>query len=185
MMQRTGKYHKFYQMEMDLDRINLIEARRYPGLTTRIFRRNDASALVRAFNAVFSGTSDPFPSITEKDLENLPANRIIIAELGGQIVGFLMCGTREIEGERVGIIGYVGVLKENRRKGIATCLAIEAGKFFLQSRMKKIIAEVYYLNRDSYNFIEGFGFKQVATIRVQIEETVRPLFRVKPHRSDA
>jgi ribosomal protein S18 acetylase RimI-like enzyme len=178
-MQRTGKYFKFYQMEMDLDRVNLIEAKRLPGLMIRSYKPSQADELVRVFNSVFSKTTDPVPAITKKDLDKLPSDRILVAELEGQIVGFLMCGIKNIENKTVGVIGYLGVLEQHRRKGIATSLAIEAGKFFLQNRLRKIIAEVYYLNKDSYEFIEGFGFRQTATIRVPGEETERSLSKVK------
>jgi ribosomal protein S18 acetylase RimI-like enzyme len=178
-MNRSDKSYKFYQMEMDLDKINLIESRKLASLIIRSYNPREARELVAVFNAVFSKTGDPIPTLTEKDLENLPSNRVIIAELGGQIVGFIMCGIRNIENKEVGVIGYLGVKKEFRRKGIATSLAIEAGRFFVQNRLKKVIAEVYYLNKDSYEFIKGFGFRQTATIRVPVKETERSLSRVK------
>jgi ribosomal protein S18 acetylase RimI-like enzyme len=180
-MLKGGKFYKFYQMQMDLERINLIEAKKVPGLIIRSCQRNDMAKLVKIFNEVFSDTNDPFPTIRENDLSSLPSDRILIAELGGEIVGFLMCGIKTIEGEEVGVIGYLGVLEKHRRKGIATSLAIEAGKYFLKNRLRKIIAEVYYLNKDSYRFIEGFGFEQTAVIKVPIEETERSLYRVKPN----
>ncbi len=179
-MLKGGRYHKFYQMQMDLERINLIEAKRISGLIIRSCQRNDMAKLVKVFNEVFSDTNDPFPSITENDLNNLPSDRILVAELGGEIVGFLMCGIKTIEGEEVGVIGYLGVLKKHRRKGIATSLAIEVGKYFLKNRLRKVIAEVYYLNKDSYRFIERFGFEQTAVIKVPIGETERSLYRVNP-----
>jgi ribosomal protein S18 acetylase RimI-like enzyme len=179
-MLKGGRYYKFYQMQMDLERINLIEAKRIPGLIIRTCQRNDMAKLVRVFNEVFSDTNDPFPSLTENDLSSLPSDRILLAELGREIVGFLMCGIKLIEGEEVGVIGYLGVLQKHRRKGIATSLAIEAGKYFLKNRLRKVIAEVYYLNKDSYGFIEGFGFEQTSVIKVPIEEMEKSLYRIKP-----
>ncbi|WXG43024.1 MAG: GNAT family N-acetyltransferase [Promethearchaeati archaeon SRVP18_Atabeyarchaeia-1] len=179
-MKINSKYYKFYQMQMDLKKINLIEAKKVPGLIIRNYGPSDSGQLVKVFNLVFSGTNDPFPIITESDLGDLPSDRIIIAEIRNLVVGFLMCGIKNIEGKMVGVIGYLGVLKEHRRKGIATSLAVEAGKYFLQNRLTKIIAEVFYLSKDSYKFIEGFGFEQTATIRVPGEEIERSLFRVKP-----
>jgi ribosomal protein S18 acetylase RimI-like enzyme len=176
--QRSGRYFKFYQMEMHLDKINLLEAKRTPDLSIRTYRPTDATQLVKVFNSVFSKTSDPVPSITAKDLDNLPSDRVLIAEMDGQIVGFLMCGIKNIENESVGVIGYLGVLMQHRRKGIATALAIEAGKYFLQNKLRKVIAEVYYLNKDSYRFIKGFGFEQTSTIHVPAEETDKALSRV-------
>ena len=107
-------------MQIDIGSVNLIEARRTPGLTIRGCRRSDMRELVRVFNEVFSDTADPYPSITEDDLCSLPSDRILLAESEGEIVGFLMCGIKTIEGEKVGVIGYVGVLKNYRRKGIGT-----------------------------------------------------------------
>jgi len=166
-------------MEMKLDKIRLIEAKRVPGLTIRNYEKDDARKLVKVFNAVFSDSPDPFPSITEKDLEDLPTDRVLVAELGGEIAGFLMCGIKKIEGEEVGVVGYVGVLEKYRRRGIATHLAIDAGEYFLQNRLRKVICEVYYLNKSSYEFMEEFGFQQVATIYVPIEEITRSLYRVR------
>jgi ribosomal protein S18 acetylase RimI-like enzyme len=180
-MQESGRYFKFYQMEMYLDKISLLEARRTPDLIIRAYRQGDATNLVRVFNSVFSKTSDPIPPITEKDLDYLPSERILIAELEGQIVGFLMCGIKNIEDEAVGVIGYLGVLMQYRRRGIATALAIEAGKYFLQNKLRKVIAEVYYLNKESYRFIKGFGFNQTATIHVPTAETDKVLSKVRPH----
>ena len=179
-MQGSGKYFKFYQMEMHLDKINLLEAKRNPHLTIRAYQKSDAKQLVEVFNSVFSKTSDPIPSITDKDLDNLPSDRMLIAELDDQIVGFLMCGIKNIENEAVGVIGYLGVLMGYRRKGIATALAVEAGKYFLQNRLRKVIAEVYYLNKESYRFIKGFGFDQIATIKVPEEEIGEALSKVRP-----
>jgi len=178
-LQKSGKYHKFYQMEMELDKVRLIEARKVPGLKIRSYNQNEAHKLVKVFNAVFSNTPDPFPPITEKDLKDLPTDRILVAELGGEIAGFLMCGIKRIENEDVGVVGYVGVLEKYRRKGIATHLAIEAGEYFLKNRLKKVVCEVYHLNKSSYKFMEEFGFEQAATIYVPIEETARSLYRVK------
>jgi N-acetylglutamate synthase-like GNAT family acetyltransferase len=166
-------------MEMELDKIRLIEARKVPDLVVRGYGEADLHKLVRAFNEVFSKTPDPFPHITEKDLKDLPTDRILVAEIRGEIAGFLMCGIKRIEEEEVGIVGYVGVLEKYRRRGIATHLAIAAGEYFLKNRLKKVICEVYYLNKTSYKFMEEFGFKQAATIYVPAEETMRSLYRVK------
>jgi ribosomal protein S18 acetylase RimI-like enzyme len=179
-MSKDGRYYKFYQMKMDLGSINLIEAKRVPGLIIRSCQRHDMRKLAEVFNEVFSNTNDPYPSITENDLDSLPSERILLAELNGEIAGFLMCGIKTIEGEKVGVIGYVGVLEKHRRKGIATSLAIEAGKYFLENRLRKIIAEVYSLNKDSYRFMQGFGFEETAVIKVPIDETERPLYKVNP-----
>lgn len=167
-------------MQIDFGSINLIEARRIPGLIIRSCRRDDKKELARVFNEVFSNTTDPYPSITKDDLDCLPSERILIAESAGEIVGFLMCGIKTIEGERVGVIGYLGVLKKYRQKGIGTSLAIEAGRYFLENKLRKIIAEVYFLNKDSYRFMLGFGFKQTSVIKVPIDETQRPLYKVNP-----
>lgn len=177
-MSKDGRYYKFYQMQMDLESVNLIEAKRIPGLIIRSCQRNDMRKLAKVFNEVFSNTNEPYPSITENDLDSLPSERILLAELDGEIVGFLMCGIKTIEGEKVGVIGYVGVLEKYRRKGIATFLAIEAGKYLLENRLRKIIAEVYSLNKDSYRFMQGFGFEETAVIKVPIDETERPLYKV-------
>jgi len=174
------RYYKFYQMQIDLGNINLIEARKVSGLTVRSCRHDDLDTVAKVFNEVFSDTTDPYGSVTVDDLANLPSERILIAESGGEIIGFLMCGIKTIEGENVGVIGYLGVLKKYRRKGIGTSLAIEAGRYFLDNRLTKVVAEVYFLNKVSYNFMQGFGFKETAVIKVPIYETQRPLYKVTP-----
>jgi ribosomal protein S18 acetylase RimI-like enzyme len=177
-MANDRRYYKFYQMQINLERINLIEAKRIPNLIIRSCKSVDMRKLARVFNEVFSDTNDPYPSITENDLGSLPSERILLAELNREIVGFLMCGIKTIESEKVGVIGYLGVLKQHRRKGIATSLAIEAGRYFLENRLRKIVAEVYFLNKDSYRFMQGFGFEETAVIKVPIDETQRPLYKV-------
>jgi ribosomal protein S18 acetylase RimI-like enzyme len=172
------RFYKFYQMQIDLGSINLIEARKEPHLMIRSCKRDELRELAKVFNKVFSDTTDPYPSIGEDDLLSLPTERILIAELDGKIVGFLMCGIRTIENEKVGVIGYIGVLGEYRRKGIATSLAVEAGRYFLENRLKRVIAEVYFLNKGSYRFMQGFGFQESAVIKVPIDETKRPLYKV-------
>jgi ribosomal protein S18 acetylase RimI-like enzyme len=179
-MSESGRYYKFYQMQIDLESINLIEARRTRGLRIRSCKRDDMEELAIVFNEVFSDTNDPYPQITQNDIESLPSERILLAELDEKMVGFLMCGIKIIEDEKVGVIGYLGVLKQYRRKGIATSLAIEAGKYFLENRLKKIIAEVYFLNKNSYRFMKGFGFEETAVIKVPIDETQRPLYKINP-----
>jgi len=179
-MPEEERYYKFYQMQIDLGTINLIEARRVPSVNIRSCKPDELGTLARVFNEVFSYTTDPYGSVTEDDLRNLPSERILIAESAGEIVGFLMCGIKTIEGERVGVIGYLGVLKKYRRKGIGTTLAIEAGSYFLENRLKKAIAEVYFLNKESYKFMQGFGFQETAVIKVPIHETRRPLYKVAP-----
>ena len=179
-MSEDERFYKFYQMQIDLGSINLIEARSEPNLVIRNCKRNEMRKLATVFNDVFSGTTDPYPPINENDLLSLPSERILIAELDGNIVGFLMCGIKTIENQKVGVIGYVGVLRGYRRKGIATSLAIEAGRFFLENRLTKVIAEVYFLNKDSYRFMRGFGFEETAIIKVPIHETKRPLYKVNP-----
>jgi len=176
---RSNRSHKFYQMEMTLDRIRLIQVKKVPSLTIRNYHASDAKGLVRVFNSVFLGSNDPIPRISEQDLDDLPSDRILLAESEGEIVGFLMCGIKTLEGEVVGVIGYVGVISKWRRKGVATLLAVEAGRYFLKNRLKKVICEVYYLNKNSYKFIESFGFSQTATIYVPVEDVVKSLYRVK------
>jgi ribosomal protein S18 acetylase RimI-like enzyme len=173
-------YYKFYQMQIDLGHINLIEAKKVSSLTIRSCRQEELRTLARVFNEVFSDTKDPYASITEEDLRNLPSERILIAESAGEIVGFLMCGIKTIEGEEVGVIGYLGVLNKYRRKGIGTSLAIEAGRYFLENKLRKVIAEVYFLNKESYKFMQGFGFQEAAVIKVPIHETRKPLYKVAP-----
>jgi ribosomal protein S18 acetylase RimI-like enzyme len=174
------RYYKFYQMQIDLGTINLIEARKVSGLTIRSCKRDELGTLARVFNEVFSDTADPYAPVTEDDLRNLPSERILVAESAGEIVGFLMCGIKTVEGEKVGVIGYLGVLNKYRRKGIGTNLAIEAGRYFLENRLKKVIAEVYFLNKQSHKFMQGFGFQETAVIKVPIHETRKPLYKVAP-----
>lgn len=52
-MKINSKYYKFYQMQMDLKKINLIEAKKVPGLIIRNYGPSDSGQLVKVFNLVF------------------------------------------------------------------------------------------------------------------------------------
>ncbi len=124
--------------------------------------REDAERIVKLYNRSFLTSGTPFRIMTPDIFEQLYDDykcEILIAKLYGIDVGFMFIDY-EGENNEYGIISGLGIISRFRRKGIATALALEAWKRFLQNHVKEIRCEVFITNKISLNFVKSLGFEE-------------------------
>jgi len=187
--------YKYYKMILNFREKKNIPEIKIPGVVIRQYdKEKDFKKFVELYNYVNMQTVDPhLPTYTESEFKLIPNDMVFLAEIDGKLVGYVICFIRDDisdkefgkyidkelaqyvkKGERLGVLGEIGVLKEYRRKGIATALAAKVGKYFKEQNVDKIYAEVYAENYDAIKFIQSFGFKKIGVVFVSQNEVRKP-----------
>ncbi|MHA1252697.1 MAG: GNAT family N-acetyltransferase [Candidatus Helarchaeota archaeon] len=187
--------YKYYKLLLDFKEKKNIPEIKIPGVKIRRYNREkDFSKFVELYNYVNLTTVDPhLPTYTESEFKLIPDDMVFLAEIDGKLVGYVICFIREPfsekefakyldkelahyvkKGEKLGVLGEIGVLKEYRRSGIATALAAEVGKYFREQNVDKIYAEAYAENYEALQFIQSFGFKKIGVVIVTQDEVRKP-----------
>ena len=187
--------YKYYKMILNFkDKKNIPEVK-IPGVTIRRYNKEkDFKNFVELYNYVNLTTVDPhLPTYTETEFNLIPNDMVFLAEVDNKLVGYVICFIRDKKSdkefgqyvdkelnqyvdknEKLGVLGEIGVLSEYRRKGIASALAAEVGKYFKAQSVDKIYAELYAENEESLNFIQSFGFKKIGVVIVSQNEIRKP-----------
>ena len=116
--------------------------------------------LVDLFNNIWKESKGPEIKLTEEIASQLPEDNVLLAEFNGETVGFIIFDIIEEEGEKKGIIRFIGVLKEHRGKKIASAMAFRAGEYLLRYGIKKIKSFIPQKNQSALDFIKFFGFEE-------------------------
>ncbi|NHI84060.1 MAG: GNAT family N-acetyltransferase [Candidatus Thorarchaeota archaeon] len=134
-------------------------------------RRLDKERLtefVEVYNRCFIASPDPFCPLTNEQAAHLDTEGIFIADLWGQIAGFIACFVERRQMSVFGEITGIGVLPSRRRRGIATALIQRAVEYFLAAGVDEVYCEVYEKNIPSQMLILAYGFKEVGRRSVPI-----------------
>jgi len=86
--------------------------------------------------------------------------RVVIAEEGEILAGFVIVHVERSEGERVGYIVTLDVAAEQRRKGIARALMLEAERQAIEAGCSMMALHVFTGNAAAIGFYESAGFER-------------------------
>ncbi len=123
------------------------------------------------YNRCFMASPDPFCPLTIEQATQLDNEGIFVAELWGNIAGFIACFVEKKPDSIYGEITGIGVLPTRRRKGVATALIQEATEYFLAAGVEEVYCEVYEENTPSQMLIMAYGFREVARRDIPIESS--------------
>jgi GNAT superfamily N-acetyltransferase len=152
---------KHVDLELDILKLPMVEFIKVRGLQIRSFnRKQDVKLLINLFNTIWKESEGPTMTLTEDVAQRLPEDHVLIAEFNRDAVGFVIFDVIEEEGEKKGIIKFIGVLKAQRGKKIASALAFRAGEYLLRYGIKKIKSLIPAKNKNALDFIEYFGFEK-------------------------
>ncbi len=96
---------------------------------------------------------------------------------GKKLVGFIVCGYREIDNKKVCYDGGTGVIKEYRRLGIGETLLKNLLVFLQEKKIDLFVLEVLENNTPAINLYEKSGFRK--TRRLECFEINKDLINIK------
>jgi len=127
------------------------------GVHVRRATRNDLESIYQIEDSSFS---EPYPrALMVRLLREHPGGFFVAEISSGQVVGYCVCSR---EG-KLGHLISIGVLREYRRRKIATTLIQELLVQF-GSRIRELWLEVKTADEEAVRFYEGFGFRRVMII---------------------
>ena len=129
---------------------------------------------VDLYNRCFLASPDPFCPLNFEQAKQLDTEGIFIAEIWGNMAGFIACFVEKEEEGIYGEITGIGVLPQRRRKGVATALIQKAAEYFIDAGIEEVYCEVYEQNEPSKNLISSYGFFEVGRRAIPIEEPIEP-----------
>jgi ribosomal protein S18 acetylase RimI-like enzyme len=97
-----------------------------------------------------------------------------VAEIWGNLSGFIACFVEKGEEGIYGEITGIGVIPQRRRKGVATALIQKAVEYFIDAGVEEVYCEVYEENTPSKSLITSYGFEEVGRREIPIEEPAEP-----------
>jgi ribosomal protein S18 acetylase RimI-like enzyme len=135
---------------------------------------NQTEAFVDLYNRCFLASPDPFCPLDLEQAKKLGTEGIFIAEIWGNMSGFIACFIEKEEKGIYGEITGIGVLPQRRRKGVATALIQKAVEYFIDAGVEEVYCEVYEQNEPSKQLIGSYGFIEVGRRAIPLEEPVEP-----------
>lgn len=133
--------------------------------------KSQIEEFVDVYNRCFMASPDPFCPLTMEQAAQLDNEGIFVAELWGNIAGFIACFVEKKTDSIYGEITGIGVLPARRRKGVATALIQQATEYFLAAGIEEVYCEVYEENAPSQMLIMAYGFSEVGRRSIPIEST--------------
>ena len=91
--------------------------------------------------------------------------RVVIADGGDGLAGFVILHVERSEGERVGYIVTLDVAAEQRRKGVARGLMLEAERQAIEAGCSMMALHVFTGNTAAIGFYESAGFERSHRVR--------------------
>ena len=129
---------KHVDLELDILNLPMVEFIKTRGLQIKHFnRQQDTSVLIDLFNTIWKESKGPEITLTEEMVNQIPEDNILLAEFDNEAVGFIIFDIIEEEGEKKGIIRFIGVLSAHRGKKIASAMAFRAGEHLLKYGIRK------------------------------------------------
>jgi len=155
---------------IDLLKLPLMEYKKVKGLTIRNPKNeSDLKMFVQLFNEIWAPAKQvPGITTTELSLDDakaISAEKILLAELEGKIVGFLVVNTEVENGEKIGVYTHLGVKKEYRKKGIASALTFKGGQYLVDKYgITKIKSIIHRSNKAAMDFINFIKFSKTVEV---------------------
>lgn len=121
-------------------------------------------AVYQAFLSAFSDYEHPMQMTLENYQEMMKTRDLNLGYSIGafeaeQLVGFIVCGYRELDGEKLCYDGGTGVIRDYRRQGISNTLLQELIPHFRNRGIDHFILEVLENNSPAISLYEKNGFK--------------------------
>ena len=135
----------------------------------RRLKSDDIAAFVDLYNRCFLASPDPFCPLTLEDARKLETEGIFVAELWGNLSGFIACFVENKDDSNYGEITGIGVLPQRRRRGIATALIQCAVEYFIDAGVDEVYCEVFTENTPSKMLIMAYGFSEVGRREIPTE----------------
>jgi ribosomal protein S18 acetylase RimI-like enzyme len=133
-----------------------------PPATVREMRATDVSGLHAVYADAFS--TRPAPLLSREDwIPKWPLHPLCVARMSGVAVGtealagYLLAYVDPLVPEE-GYIGQIGVLRAQRRNGIATGLILRTLEAFVGARLKRAALRVSQENRSAIELYKKLGF---------------------------
>jgi ribosomal-protein-alanine N-acetyltransferase len=96
---------------------------------------------------------------------NLPSASTLVAEIGSQIVGFLLADAEQSwEGKHTAVLITLDVVEAGRRRGIGTALLERSEQILKSSRIARYRLQVDTTNQAAIDFYVRSGFKELGTL---------------------
>jgi ribosomal protein S18 acetylase RimI-like enzyme len=131
----------------------------------RAFKESDLAHLVN-MEAEYYREVDPTEEFSESKFYsevsnalNSPRQKIFIAQVQGEIAGFIWLEEYDEEGGRLGYISNIHVAKHHRGKGLAKYLLKRAEDYFREKGIGRLQLEVVEGNKTAMNLYIRNGFK--------------------------
>lgn len=134
----------------------------------------------KAFTDAFSEYKVPLEMPLEKLVEMMTIRDLnpeysVGCFAGDTLVGFILCGFREINGEYLCYDGGTGVIKAYQRKGIGEMMLKDLLQFLKEKQVKHFVLEVLENNTPAINLYEKYGFKKTRRLECfEIERLLVP-----------
>ena len=134
----------------------------------------------KAFTDAFSEYEVPIEMPLEKLVEMMTIRDLnpeysVGCFAGETLVGFILCGFREINGEYVCYDGGTGVIKAYQRKGIGEMMLKELLQFLKEKQVKRFVLEVLENNTPAIKLYEKYGFRKTRRLECfEIEKLSYP-----------
>lgn len=135
----------------------------------RRLKSDDIAAFVDLYNRCFLTSPDPFCPLTLENVRKLETEGIFVAELWGNLSGFIACFVEIKDDSNYGEITGIGVLPPRRRRGIATALIQRAVEYFIDAGVDEVYCEVFTENIPSRMLIMAYGFSEVGRREIPTE----------------
>jgi ribosomal protein S18 acetylase RimI-like enzyme len=120
----------------------------------------------QAFVDAFSDYEVPLPMPFEKFVEMIKIRDLNLKYSLGcfvekRLVGFIICGFRETENQKICYDGGTGVVKEFRRQGIGEQLLEKLIEMLKEMHINQFVLEVLENNQPAINLYEKYGFRKI------------------------
>lgn len=95
---------------------------------------------------------------------------------GADLVGFIICGFRQIDGQKVCYDGGTGVVKAFQRKGIGEMMLKELLVFLKEKQVERFVLEVLENNTPAIKLYEKHGFRKTRKLECfERQNELRPI----------
>lgn len=136
--------------------------------STRLYREEDLPRV-----DAIEGTSfpDPWPTSFFQYIHGKAPDLFVVAEDGGEIVGYVIGELREImfsgvsHMSKVGHILNIAVEKAHRKGGVGALLMGEIERRFGEANATRVTLEVRESNATARAFYKGLGFHELGRVR--------------------
>jgi ribosomal protein S18 acetylase RimI-like enzyme len=143
----------YYYLTRDVKRLPLKLINK--SITIRNLREHELKEFVDLVNISLTHCPDPFISMTLDFAKKWPLDQTLVAEVDGELAGFLMFESRGT----MGIPVQLGVLPKYRRRGVGITLLLSLLKNFRERGIKEIKMKVFKNNAPALNLYKKLKFK--------------------------